>query len=180
MDPSSGLLNKIVEWATANGAKLEEAYKLKGGWEGWTQVELALTLKRAYELQFGRDSVTVTREDNVYNNAPNQRSDLLLTTRNGGQIFTNMIELKCESIANAANFVREVSGDCTKVNSGVINAIHRPCKAWVVAFSVSNNMANNQAGANPLRVDGTPLAVYRTIQAGGTPITMWWGSKNFP
>ncbi|KIK66770.1 hypothetical protein GYMLUDRAFT_912488 [Collybiopsis luxurians FD-317 M1] len=170
--PTSGLLNRVVEWANANAGKLEEAYQLKGGWEGWTQVELALDFKRAYGKQYGHDSVTVTREDKVYNGT-NERSDLLLTTRTGGKLFTNMIELKCESIANSAGFPGEVTIDCTKIDTGGIKAQYRPCTAWVVAFSVSKNLSHLQVG-------GKPLTAYKTINAPGrTQITIWTGRRDF-
>ncbi|KIK55835.1 hypothetical protein GYMLUDRAFT_87501 [Collybiopsis luxurians FD-317 M1] len=171
LTPTSGLLNTIADWANANASKLGEAYQLKGGWEGWTQVELALYLKRAYGQQFPGSVVTVTREDKVYNGT-NERSDLLLTTRTGGRLFTNMIELKCESIANSAAFPGEVAADCTKIDTGGIKAQYRPCTAWVVAFSISRDVGHLQVG-------GKALVRYRTIQAGGTQITMWTGRKDF-
>ncbi|KAK7459554.1 hypothetical protein VKT23_009537 [Stygiomarasmius scandens] len=167
----NGIMNAIVDWGNANGPKLEGAYKLKGGWEGWTQVELALVLKKMFEQSNAGAAIEVTREDPVYSGG-NQRSDLLITTRNGAQHFTNMFELKCEGIANAANFVGQVRDDCTKVDSGVINAAYRPCKAWVVAFSVTKNLGNLQVG-------GRNLAAYsKTIQAGGTRITLYWGTRD--
>ncbi|THV02295.1 hypothetical protein K435DRAFT_792650 [Dendrothele bispora CBS 962.96] len=168
----SGIMNTIAKWGNDNGAKLEGAYRLKGGWEGWAQVELALVLKQMFETNNPGSTIEVTREDPVYSGGT-QRSDILITTRKGAQHFTNMIELKCESIANAANFTRQVSEDCAKVNNGAIIATYRPCKAWVVAFSVTKNLGNLQVG-------GGNLGAYsKTIQAGGTLMTLWWGTKDF-
>ncbi|THU80419.1 hypothetical protein K435DRAFT_874395 [Dendrothele bispora CBS 962.96] len=166
------IMNAIVDWGNTNGAKLEGAYQLKGGWEGWTQVELALVLKRLFESSNPGSTVEVTREDPVYGGGT-QRSDLLITTRKGAQHFTNMIELKCEGIANAPAFTGQVNGDCNKVNNGAINAAYLPCKAWVIAFSVTKNL-----GA--LQVGGKNLAQYsKKVQAGGTQMTLYWGTKDF-
>ncbi|KAJ3738352.1 hypothetical protein DFH05DRAFT_1560828 [Lentinula detonsa] len=140
----SPVLERIVEWAEANGEKIQDAYNQKGGWEGWTQVELAFYLKRAFESErYG--VVTVTREDNVYQ-GNNQRFDLLITTRKGAEHFTNMLELKCESIANTNNFKAQAKADCTK--------------AWVIALSVTKDLGDVQVGS-------LKLAAYsKRIQAG--------------
>ncbi|KAJ3980763.1 hypothetical protein F5890DRAFT_1539769 [Lentinula detonsa] len=167
----SPVLERIVEWAEANGEKIQDAYNQKGGWEGWTQVELAFYLKRAFESErYG--VVTVTREDNVYQ-GNNQRSDLLITTRKGAEHFTNMLELKCESIANTNNFKTQAKADCTKVNQGVINQNYLPCKAWVVALSVTKDLGDVQVGS-------LKLAAYsKRIQAGTLQLTLWWAAKSF-
>ncbi|KAL0575494.1 hypothetical protein V5O48_006479 [Marasmius crinis-equi] len=169
---TSGIINKIVDWGNANGDKLEAAYGLHGGWEGWVQVELAIAFKRAFESENPGSTITVTREDSVYGGT-NQRSDILITTRGGGRDFTNMLELKCESIAGAAGFSGQVKGDCDKVDKGLINNQFKPCKAWIIAFSVTKDLSN-------LKVDNKNLVAYpKQIRAGRLTITLWWGAKDF-
>ncbi|KAE9396587.1 hypothetical protein BT96DRAFT_922050 [Gymnopus androsaceus JB14] len=157
----NAILNKIVEWGNANGPKLEAAYGFHGGWEGWVQVELAIAFKQAFEHDFPGSTITVTREDTVYRGT-NQRSDSLISTKGAGRDFTNMLELKCESVAGAAGFSGQVAGD-----------LYLPCKAWVIAFSVTKNLSN-------LSVGGKNLAAYsKQIHAGRTTITTLVGSKDF-
>lgn len=168
----NAILNKIVEWGNANGPKLEAAYGFHGGWEGWVQVELAIAFKQAFEHDFPGSTITVTREDTVYRGT-NQRSDSLISTKGAGRDFTNMLELKCESVAGAAGFSGQVAGDCTKIDNGLVDNRYLPCKAWVIAFSVTKNLSN-------LSVGGKNLAAYsKHIQAGRTTITIWWGAKDF-
>ena len=62
------------------------AFHMKGGWEGWFQVELALCLqKRGY---------TVEREVHVFK-APLEAADLFVTSPHG---ICTIIELKCEGL----------------------------------------------------------------------------------
>ncbi|KAL0067753.1 hypothetical protein AAF712_005193 [Marasmius tenuissimus] len=173
MEPTNGIMNKIVEWGNANGNKIEQAYSFNGGWEGWVQVELAMVMKQTFESENRGATITVTREDPVYGTA--QRSDLLITTRRPGNNFTNMFELKCEAsrAGGAAAFAAAVGADCTKVNNAAIANQYLPCKAWVVAFSATRDLTN-------LAVGGANLKAYpKKITAGAMTITLYWGSKDF-
>ena len=171
------IVNKIVEWGNANGDKIDQAYGFVGGWEGWVQVELAIAFKRAFEGP--GSTVTVSREDPVYQ-GNNQRSDILFTTRNGTNRFTNMLELKCETsrAGGAAAFATAVGADCTKVNTGLINNQITPCKAWVIAFSVTRNLTNLTVGepGNQRNLRAYP----DTIRAGARTITLYVGYRDFP
>ncbi|KAK1221992.1 hypothetical protein PQX77_015171, partial [Marasmius sp. AFHP31] len=165
MEPTNGIMNKIVEWGNANGAKIEQAYSFNGGWEGWVQVELAIVFKQAFQHDFPGATITVTREDAVY--GTNQRSDILISTRRPGNNFTNMLELKCETsrAGGDAAFAAAVAADCTKVNNAAIANQFLPCKAWVIAFSATRNLTN-------LAVGGANLRAYpSTIRAGARTIT---------
>ncbi|KAJ3992277.1 hypothetical protein F5050DRAFT_960625 [Lentinula boryana] len=162
------MMESIVEWANLNGTRLEKAYNQKGGWEGWAQVELASYLEQVFG---GEGVATVTREDNVYN-GNDQRSDLLITTQKpNGTSFTNMFELKCESSANSGNFRTKVRADCTKIANGVWNANYAPCEAWIIAIGVTKTVGDFMVGGKNL------APYYKKIQAGGTQMTLWWGSR---
>ncbi|KAG7086880.1 hypothetical protein E1B28_002800 [Marasmius oreades] len=170
-DTRNGIMNEIVRWGNANGDKISEAYGFIGGWEGWVQVELAIAFKKAFP------GITISREDAVYQ-GNNQRSDILFTTRNP-TLFTNMLELKCETsrAGGAAAFAAAAQADCTKVNNGLINQRLIPCKAWVIAFSVTRNLTNLTVGEPGHQRN---LRAYPdTIRAGNHTITLYWGWKDF-
>ncbi|KAG7095510.1 hypothetical protein E1B28_006249 [Marasmius oreades] len=178
MGDRNPIMNKIVEWGNANGEKIEQAYSFNGGWEGWVQVELAIAFKRAFEGP--GSTVTVTREDLVYQ-GNNQRSDILFTTRRGAERFTNMLELKCETsrAGGAAAFAAAVQADCAKVNNGLINNQFTPCKAWVIAFSVTRNLTNLTVGVDQNNQPRHLRAYPDTIRAGGRTITLYYGWRDF-
>ncbi|KAH7879303.1 uncharacterized protein C8R40DRAFT_590845 [Lentinula edodes] len=163
------IMESIADWADYKSAEIKAAYDQKGGWEGWVQVELA----RHLQQYFGHEGVAeVTREEYVYNGT-DQRSDLLITTtKTNGDAFTNMFELKCESSGNSGKFRTEVKADCAKINNGVWNAKYNPCKAWIVAFGVSKTVGDFVVGGANLK------EYHRKIQAGGTQITLWWGTRS--
>lgn len=87
-------------------------YALKGGWEGWVQVELAEYLNRINLKNLNE------REQAVYTNA-RQRSDLVLNTGHHTYIF----EMKCESImqtdtdGNRNKWVQALQADLTKLRN---------------------------------------------------------------
>ncbi|KAL0067751.1 hypothetical protein AAF712_005191 [Marasmius tenuissimus] len=173
-EPKGGMIHDIVEWGNKNGAKIAEAYSFNGGWEGWVQVELAMAMKKAFSHDFPGYGITVTREDVVYDNK--QRSDLLISTSKAGQHFTNMLELKCETsrVGGASAFRTAVAADCDKVNKGQITAMkYLPCKAWVIAFSVTKDLKD-------LKVEGVNLQAYpKRIDAKPITITLYYGVKYF-
>lgn len=76
--------------------------RLRGGWEGWAQVELALFLSAC--------GYVVEREANIFADA-NRRIDLLIGWQ--GQFLG--LEVKCETAAGAAGFYAEVDADLTKI-----------------------------------------------------------------
>ena len=176
MSVRNPIITEIVRWGNANANKIDQAYDFKGGWEGWVQVELAIHLRGF----FGGQYVAISREDLVYGNK--QRSDILFQTdipmdvknKVPAQKFSNMIELKCESKAGAAAFPGQVKEDCEKVTQANIVAAVLPCKAWVVAFSVTKVLTN-------LSVGGTNLQLYPdAIQLpSGRTVSIYWGAKSF-
>ena len=80
----------IYQWAQAKQLDITRAFAMKGGWEGWLQVELGLYLaKQQYILG-------VDREKHVFDNA-NQKADLYITSNPPAGPHKIVIELKCES-----------------------------------------------------------------------------------
>ncbi|KAJ4490752.1 hypothetical protein J3R30DRAFT_131739 [Lentinula aciculospora] len=166
----NSVMEKILEWANdvVNAEKIEKAYNQKGGWEGWVQVELAMYLQKVLG---GQGIATILREQNVYNGNSQKCDFLIKTQKENGEYFTNMFELKCESSGNAGKFRTEVRDDCTKIANGVWNTEFNPCEAWIVAFSVTKNVADFMVGGRNLR------RYYKTIQAGQIQMSVWWGSR---
>lgn len=98
----SGRLPKTILTILQTRIAVWDAYSLKGGWEGWLQVELALALG---------EEVDVLREAHSYADA-HQRSDLSNLTANVDVI----IEVKCESAHRPPEkFVASVVDDYLKL-----------------------------------------------------------------
>ena len=89
----------IIGWAQANLGKILLAYQMKGGWEGWAQVELAIALPA--------NGVPVLREQTIYGNAPARRVDLVINGALG-------VELKCAT-ADLPDVFGKVSEDLDKL-----------------------------------------------------------------
>ena len=79
---------EIYWWAKSKRNEIEQAFHMKGGWEAWFQVELALWLKNKEGV------ASVVREQHVYSDE-SLAVDLMVTTTEN---VRNMIELKCESV----------------------------------------------------------------------------------
>ena len=84
---------EIFKWAQGKQDQINRAFRMKGGWEGWLQVELALWLEGKPE------TASVVREQHVYSSS-SQAVDLLVTSKSGTR---HMIELKCESVNQDCN-----------------------------------------------------------------------------
>ena len=69
------VVDLIQTWAAENHDKVFDAYMHKGGWEGWTQVELAIWLMR--KLFQADQGFLTNRELQVYENG-SQRADIVI------------------------------------------------------------------------------------------------------
>ncbi|KAF9062586.1 hypothetical protein BDP27DRAFT_1427721 [Rhodocollybia butyracea] len=86
--------SELTKWVAlpAIKEKIGRAWKLKGGWEGWAQVELAIFLEDTLGKDFG-----VTREDLVYEGTK-QQSDIKVLQKSTNEL--TILELKCKSLNN--------------------------------------------------------------------------------
>lgn len=82
--------NRTVAVCTANNANIYAAYRTRGGWEGWLQVELARDL--ANNLP---GTATLIRENAAYY-VGGQRADITIDL--GVGLPKLVVELKCESM----------------------------------------------------------------------------------
>ena len=83
----------IYKWVQSKRGEIEKAFLMKGGWEGWLQVELGLLL-----ASDGRS--IVEREQHVFTDK-SRAADLVLRTlaaRAGAPDTYTIIELKCEGV----------------------------------------------------------------------------------
>jgi hypothetical protein len=99
-------INCTRDWASRRNAQFKFNWPVKGGWEGWIQVDLT-----AYILTLD-STVEILREQPIYQNA-RRKCDLLL---NADSLPANQIpvEIKAESWNNRDNFVDEVLADLDK------------------------------------------------------------------
>ena len=108
------IVDRIGYWITKSDSKIPEkiaaAYKQKGGWEGWAQVEIA------YIVQIQYKNVTIDREVNVYEGTK-QENDFVITDKNDASKPKQIVELKCErGTQKPEEFRKEFQGDIDKIN----------------------------------------------------------------
>lgn len=108
-----------------NLTRMNAAYRQKGGWEGWAQVEIAIALTAIANS-------TVEREQAIYKNNPAARADVVLTISN---IHLEVLELKCHGIYRGTPaFVKAVQDDIDKVQNGTYNVTD--VRAWAMVFVI--------------------------------------------
>ncbi len=112
-------------------AKIAAAYKQKGGWEGWAQVEIAYLVEEKYP------NVTIDREVNVYEGTKKE-NDFVITDDHDATKPKQIIELKTErGTQTAADFRKSFLADITKIQTSPIDAKYKPAQAFAVAISVT-------------------------------------------
>lgn len=96
----------VVDWAGRRGGQFASNWPVKGGWEGWIQVDLT-----AHILSID-SAIDVLREQPVFANS-RQRCDLLLNT-NQMPAHQIVVEIKAQSFDNRDRFITGVAGDLDK------------------------------------------------------------------
>lgn len=104
-------VNAVINWAAQRDRQFTYNWPVKGGWEGWVQVDLTAFILAA------DSTIDILREQPVYAN-PLQRCDLLLNT---GSAAANqvIVEVKAESFQNVGAFVPGVVDDLDKLENSV-------------------------------------------------------------
>jgi len=116
-----------VEWAKARNSQFKYNWPVKGGWEGWVQVDLT-----GYILAMV-PTAEILREQPIYTEG--RRVDLLLNDTLPGKDQIP-VEIKAESFENRANFIPGLLQDLTKINDGRIPAYREStCVALAIPFS---------------------------------------------
>jgi len=117
----------VRDWAAQHNSKLKFHWTVKGGWEGWIQVDLT-----AYLLSLD-STLDILREQPIYQNNL-KRVDLLLNANlpGGGPI---PVEIKAESFDNQGNFISGVYEDVQKLRKERnVNFILCKCVMMAVCF----------------------------------------------
>ena len=141
--------------------QIHSAYFMKGGWEGWFQVELALFLEE--------HGYIVEREAHVFI-APRETADLVVTSC---QVICTIIELKCESpqditgvqLARAGTppkFQKRIERDLDKFGAGGCKIRNEHLGKFFCCVGVSGNIDTTLAavgsyGTAKIRFNGLSL-----------------------
>lgn len=117
----------ITQWARARNNQFARNWPVKGGWEGWVQVDLT-----AHILAVD-SSIDILREQPVYANN-RQRCDLLLNSNDvpAGQI---PVEIKAESFDNSGRFINGVEDDLDKFDGRNGAYLNSTCVMLAMPFS---------------------------------------------
>ncbi|HEY3506469.1 MAG TPA: hypothetical protein VGN37_27230 [Actinocatenispora sp.] len=99
----------VIDWAGRRGGQFASNWPVKGGWEGWIQVDLTAHILSA------DSAIDILREQPVFANS-RQRCDLLLNT-NQMPAHQIVVELKAQSFDNRDRFITGVESDLDKFNT---------------------------------------------------------------
>lgn len=127
---TKNFLANTLEWKKLRHDQFQYNWPLKGGWEGWIQVELM-----AYFLRMN-GTQNILREQPIYIN-PQNRVDLLV---NADEAFNMRIpvEIKAQSFNNASEFVPGVQNDLTKVSENR-QPSYTQCECIVMGMCFDNS-----------------------------------------
>ncbi|KAK0647153.1 hypothetical protein B0T16DRAFT_414753 [Cercophora newfieldiana] len=103
----------IRDWISDHIDEVIFAYNLRGGWELWLQVELATAMASKW-----REYHPIIEREVQIRPASKKRCDILVRIPEQFRIYKStsaLIELKCESVKNTAEIVREMKADRDKI-----------------------------------------------------------------
>ena len=149
-------------------AKIAAAYKQKGGWEGWAQVEIAYLVEEKYP------HVTIDREVNVYAGTKKE-NDFVITDDHDATKPKQIIELKTErGTQTPADFQRSFLADITKIWTSPIDAKYKPAQAFAVAISCTQE-SHDLLKFTEVKEDPGPKIIRVECNKG---IYIWWYKKD--
>jgi len=130
------IVDRIWYWINKSDPKvplkIAAAYKQKGGWEGWAQVEIAYLVQDKYP------NVTIDREVNVYTGTQKE-NDFVIIDKNDATKPKQVVELKCErGTQTPSQFKQSFINDITKIKTLPIGAAYKPAKSYAVAISCTD------------------------------------------
>ena len=121
----------VNSWAGARGSDFKYYLPLKGGWEAWTQADLA-----AYILS--KDStVDILREQMIYQGQ--QKVDWLINNGDPTKADRIAVELKCQSFENQSGFVKGLDNDEKKLDQNNLNSNYKGCQTIVMGIAFESN-----------------------------------------
>lgn len=124
-------ISYLINWTNDKGDQFKFNWPVKGGWEGWIQVDLI-----AYILKLD-DKYDILREQPIYKDNL-KRVDLLVKNGESPEEAIT-IEIKAESFENRNSFIKGVEDDVKKIETER-NDTFKKSKAIVnaVVFSKEN------------------------------------------
>ena len=127
----------LIEWTKDRGGQLKYNWPVKGGWEGWIQVDLV-----AHILNIN-NTHNILRDQPIYQNNL-KRVDLLIQD---GESSTEAIavEIKAESLENQKSFIGGVIDDVSKLETER-NTNYQNSKALVIAVAFSRESVDALLG----------------------------------
>ena len=148
----------VAQWANLRNNSFKNNWAVKGGWEGWIQVDLV-----AYILS-ADSTYDILREQSIYASSPRKRVDLLLNTN----LMTDdqiAVEIKAESFENRMNpFINGIRKDLRKLDQDR-DSNFSECDCIVMALPF--NSESLQA-VNKIKMNDQP--VFNTIFKGEVAI----------
>lgn len=161
-------VNYATQWVQQRQAQIQYNWPVKGGWEGWAQVDLT-----AYILSLN-STFDILREQRIYT-APRKKTDLLL---NGdlGPVAQIPVEIKTESAENVAGFLPGVIKDLNKLDGQRRPAYQNStCVSMALAFSPESValVQNIQRGGQKIFVNCYQSSEVALLLATWTATTGW-------
>ncbi len=126
-------LDFTYDWMCANLSGIESSWPQKGGWEGSAQVQIANDLMSALPL------LRVERERPVYIE-PRNTVDLVVNDPADGAENLLLVEMKCQSLHNAADFVGGLAHDVYRLDHELAEP-YRPAHRLVIGFYFTDHFA---------------------------------------
>ncbi len=143
----------VRRWAHARQGRFRFTWPLKGGWEGWVQVEL---MAYFFELDRTQD---IRREQPIYRNQ-RERVDLLLNCDADGRDRIP-VEIKAQSLENNDRFIQGVEEDMSWLKERR-NQDYQHCRCIAMALCFDSDTADYLR--RDLKVDDRRIfsEIYRT------------------
>ncbi|EMT72618.1 hypothetical protein NOF04DRAFT_17924 [Fusarium oxysporum II5] len=182
---SNPILTSISNWILAKSHEIAYARSNNGGWEGWSQVELAWALTRDHTYKYNQGSdIIIKREARLFEQ-DSLKADLEISGP-GGVVF----ELKCERgpqmvhgkedkttlKSSAGQFFTGLKADQVKVAG--LRATTNITAVFVIGISVTKEAHDRMAG---IKENEKPFKLYTMIEdETETPICLWWWQGSMP
>lgn len=186
---SNPILTSISNWILSKSDEIEYARSTNGGWEGWSQVELAWVLTRDHTYKYDQGSnILISRESHLFEE-DSLKADLEISGP-GGVVF----ELKCERgprmVNDTQNPGQQKEDKTTKKSSAgqLVTGLQEDqgkvaglkVSAGITAVFVIGISVTPEAHERMLKeAKGFTMHSY-AITGNESPICLWWWQKPMP
>ncbi|KAK6345888.1 hypothetical protein TWF730_010231 [Orbilia blumenaviensis] len=160
-------IDHISNRISSNITDFKTAKALDGGWEVWSQVEIA------FELELYSSHYRTTQREQYVFSETGRKIDLWLKTRYPDEIETMGIELKCRKKTESSNlFQKRMRDDIMKITRNRGPRLEfQP--AWMLAVGITDDNLDLKVWDNDLG-----QFYYHEVKKGGiTFYIIWWESR---